>query len=477
MHWSKYNLISPVGRALAEEYAILNPLSGNFDFFTGEEKPVIDRIRDGLLGIGADGQAAGDDPKTAITEIPEADKQMVEYLLERGYLFRTRSEEERLLRRKRGEFQATMEETPVQLLLVPTYSCNLACTYCFQDGIRGKDQVITREVTDAFFRHIDDDHSDRPVKPFITLFGGEPLRNSPVQREAISYIAEQAARRGYPLSAVTNGYDLVDYVEILKRAVIKEIQVTVDGPREVHDSRRHTANRRGTFDRIMTGIEAAIQAGFPINLRVVADRENIGALADLARILEDRGWLDLGPARFKTQIGRNYELFDCYSRPDTLLSEIELWRAVAEAAQNEPILRKFHRPEFRGMGHLADTGELYLPSFDTCPAYKTEWVYDLHGNIYGCTASCGREEYRGGTFYPEVRLDRDEIGQWEKRDILSIPECRDCSVSLMCGGGCGVVARNRLGKVLAPDCRPVKELVELGIDYYYESLAGRTEAS
>ncbi|MHB1394790.1 MAG: DUF5714 domain-containing protein [Clostridia bacterium] len=34
-----------------------------------------------------------------------------------------------------------------------------------------------------------------------------------------------------------------------------------------------------------------------------------------------------------------------------------------------------------------DPGEMYMASFDTCPACKTEWVFDL----YGRTASCGCE--------------------------------------------------------------------------------------
>lgn len=452
MYWSSYNIITRAG----EGHAILNPLSGNFDFFSEEEKRSMDQIREGSA---------------------ELDPELAAYLKSRGYLLDSRAEEERLLRKKHLEFEMLAAETPTQILLVPTYGCNLACTYCFQKGITDPGALITREVVDAFFRHIEVFHRDKPVRPFITLFGGEPLVNSPAQQEIISYIVGQAAAKGYELAAVTNGYDLVDYVDVLRQSRIREIQVTVDGPAEVHDARRATANGRGTFDRIMAGIEKAIEAGFPINFRVVLDRDNVRDLVPLAELLDRKGWLDLGSERFKTQIGRNYELFECSISPQNLMPEVELWRAITDLAAQHPILKKFHRPEFKGIGYLVETGELYAPAFDTCPAYKSEWVYDLHGNIYGCTASCGREDYRGGTFYPETTFNRDEIEQWERRDVLNIPECRECEVAHLCGGGCGVVGRNRHGRVLGPDCRPVKELLELGIEYFATELAQLAEGS
>ena len=470
MYWSRYNIITRAG----EEFAILNPLSGNFDFFSAGEKPAIDRIREESVGAGTAGPETG--PAERIKAPPageiEADSQakLAGYLAERGYLFNSRGDEERLLRKKHLEFEMLMAETPTQILLVPTYGCNLACSYCFQKDIRNSD-LITREAVDAFFKHIETHHRDKPARPFITLFGGEPLVNSPAQREIISYIVGRAMELGYELAAVTNGFDLIDYVDVLKGAKIREIQVTVDGPREVHDARRATANGKGTFDRIIAGIGKAIEAGFPINFRVVLDRDNVGALVPLAELLDQRGWLDLGPERFKTQIGRNYELFDCSVTPQSLMTEVDLWRAVIDLAAEHPIVGNFHRPEFKGIGYLAETGELYTPTFDTCPAYKSEWVYDLHGDIYGCTASCGRREYRGGTFYPETTLDRTEIEQWERRDILNIPECRECDAAMLCGGGCGVMGRNRHGRVLGPDCRPVKELLELGVEYYSAELA------
>jgi uncharacterized protein len=197
------------------------------------------------------------------------------------------------------------------------------------------------------------------------------------------------------------------------------------------------------------------------------DTENINDMVALAEFLDSKGWLDLPPELFKTQIGRNYELFDCYAKPQHLMTQVELWGKFASMSKAYPILSKFHRPDFKGIRHIVDTGEMYMASFDTCPACKTEWVFDLYGNIYGCTASCGREEYLLGTFWPELKPNQKAIDIWQKRDTKSISKCMDCKYDVICGGGCGVVAANQNdGDIHSPDCRPIQELIELGISHY-----------
>ncbi|MPM44525.1 hypothetical protein SDC9_91203 [bioreactor metagenome] len=254
------------------------------------------------------------------------------------------------------------------------------------------------------------------------------------------------------------------------------MQFTLDGCRDTHDQRRATANGKGTFDQVIAGIGAAVKAGFPVNLRAVVDRENIEDLVNLAEYLDSKGWLDLPPARFKTQIGRNYELFSCYSKPQYLMSQVELWAEYAKLSKLYPILAKFHRPDFYAIRHLVETGELPIASFDTCPACKTEWVFDLNGEIYGCTASCGRQEYLLGTYYPEVRLNQERISRWKSRSIQTIDKCRDCKYDVICGGGCGVVAANKNNcDPLSPDCRPIQELSEIGINYYINEIRAMTE--
>ncbi len=449
---SKNNIIIKIdGRS---EYAILNPVSGSFDLMGQKEYDSIQNMESGVL----------------------PDRELAEYLLERGYAYESPEEQDAAVSRAYAEFREEAAASQVQLMLVPTYGCNLACTYCFQQGIDGEKSLISREIVDAFFDYAQKNFSGGARKPFVTLFGGEPLVNSPAQRDIITYIAEKCAQAGYEIAAVTNGYDFTEYVDVLQKAKIKEIQFTLDGSRSVHDSRRATPNRKGTFDRVVAGIGAAVQNGIPVNLRTVVDLENIEDLVRLAEFLNDKGWLDLPPERFKTQIGRNYELFECYAKPQHLLSEVELWSRISALEKQHPVLAKFHRPDFKGIRHIVDTGEMYMASFDTCPAAKTEWVFDLYGKIYGCTASCGREEYLLGTYWPEVSLNIKAIETWQCRDVTNIDKCKDCKYDVICGGGCGVVAANRNGgDPLTADCRPIQELLEIGVNHYIDDLAAMTE--
>ena len=447
MYYSRYNLIIPMKENSHFPYAVINSLSGAFDLIDLSEYDRLQALSHGEI---------------------VTDEEFILYLKTRGYLYNDAEEENKILMKRWPEFQQTLRETAPQVLLVPTYACNLACPYCYQNGIKQKTQLMTREVVDVFFEHLVKLYPLQ--KPFITLFGGEALNALPRQKEIIDYIVKKAALGEYAISAVTNGYNLLEYLDILQQTTIKEIQITLDGPQKVHDQRRHTAGGQGTYARIIKGMEEAISRKIPINLRVVVDKTNYEELVNLAEEFEQRGWLDLPIQAFKTQVGRNYELFECYATPQHLLAQAEHWAMFVELAEKHPILKKFHQPEFKGIKHLIQTGELYLPTYDTCPACKTEWVFDLYGDIYGCTATTGQEEYKIGTFFPEYHLKEREVKQWQERNILTIPECKVCDVSLICGGGCGAVAHNQFGKVLAPDCRPIKEMLELGLRYYADEL-------
>lgn len=448
---AKNNIIVKINSSKTSEYAILNPVSGSFDLMDEKEYRKL----------------------TELESSAYPDSEFISYLLERGYIYENPEAQEKAIDKAYRDFKNEVENSLVQLMLVPTYGCNLACTYCFQHGIDGRPSLISKETADTFFDYVCSNFGSDTQKPFITLFGGEPLVNSRAQREIISYIVDRCAAEGYELAAVTNGYDLVDYIDILKKVTIKEIQITLDGSRAVHDARRATANKKGTFERIISGMEAAVKEGMPINLRSVVDTENIKDLVNLAEFLDGKGWLDLPPELFKTQLGRNYELFECYAKPQHLMTQAELWGEFASLSKEYPVLSKFHRPDFKGIRHLVDTGEMYMASFDTCPACKTEWVFDLYGDIYGCTASCGREEYKLGTYWPKVKLDISAIKTWQKRDVRTIEKCRDCKYDVICGGGCGVVAANRNnGEVLSPDCRPIQELIEIGVNHYIDDIKG-----
>jgi uncharacterized protein len=441
MRYSKYNIFSKIRDS--ENYFIINLLTGNADILTGSDAEKIEAIRKGEPGSG---------------------EEILNELTEKGYLIEE-PEEIRLYRSRYLDFLDSREKDEIQIFLVTNYSCNFACTYCYQDQYNNPHLELSNEIIDAFFGYVRKEFAGR--KKYITVFGGEPLLGSPKQKELISYLLKKSVESDLEISFVTNGYSLEEYSDILKTGKIREVQVTLDGTESVHNNRRFLKGGEGTFSRIVRGIDSCIDNNIDVNLRMVADKENINNLPDLAQFAIDKGWTK--SPHFKTQIGRNYELHHCQSSPDMLFDRVSLFESIFELTKKHPQIQEFYKPAYSVAKFLSENGELPDPLFDACPACKTEWAFDYTGQIYSCTATVGKSDESLGTFYPEVSRKSDVIDQWEKRDVTAIPECKECSVQLACGGGCGSVAKNRTGKICSTDCRPVKELLELGFSAYIEN--------
>ncbi|MCK9412057.1 MAG: radical SAM protein [Prolixibacteraceae bacterium] len=435
---SKHNIVSRVQDS--NQFYAVNLLSGNADLLSVEEAKTL---------LSGELEQSGD---------PE----QMQVLAEKGYLVAP-GNENNIYRNRYFDFVDQRDDEEVQLFFVPNYSCNFSCSYCYQDEYTNPHQSATPELIQAFFDYIRKELPNR--RKYLTIFGGEPLLNTPHQRELIALLVEKSNEAGIDICVVTNGYYLENYIDLLAKGKIREIQITLDGTKKIHDQRRFLKGGSPTFEPIVRGIDAALAAGFPVNLRMVIDKQNIENLPELASFAIDKGWTS--HPLFKTQIGRNYELHHCQSTPDQLFTRISLFQKIFELTEVHPHILEFYKPSYSVAKYLSENGNLPDPLFDACPACKSEWAFDYTGRIYSCTATVGKEEEALGTFYPEVTKNEQLIHQWASRDVTSIEECRNCSVQLACGGGCGSVAKNKNGSILSPDCRPVKELLEIGFKAYF----------
>ena len=442
MKYSKYNIFSKIRDS--ENFFIVNLLSGNGDILDSAQASMLDIIKSGET-------------------IP--DQEFIGELTEKGYLIEE-IEESRLYRNKYLDFIDARDGDEIQIFFVTNYSCNFACTYCYQDQYNNPGQELSGEIIDAFFSYVQKEFAGR--KKYITIFGGEPLLGSQKQKALISRILDKANESKLELSFVTNGYHLKEYAPIFRRGNIREVQVTLDGTEDVHNSRRFLKGGDGTFKNIIEGIDSCLENHININLRMVIDRDNIADLAELAKFAIDKGWTK--SPNFKTQIGRNYELHHCQSASDKLFDRISIYENIYELTKQHPHILEFYKPAYSIAKFISENGDLPDPLFDSCPACKTEWAFDYTGLIYSCTATVGKSDESLGSFYPTITHKGDIIDQWEKRDVTVIPGCMECSVQLACGGGCGSVAKNRTGNICSTDCRPVKELLELGFSAYFENI-------
>ncbi|MDC7226244.1 MAG: radical SAM protein [Spirochaetales bacterium] len=430
---SKHNIISQIKNS--DEYFIINPLSRNADIL--------------------DAETAG-----AIMDGSPPNK---EELIEKGYLS-IPEEEEKLFRSGYLDFLDSRDEDEVQIFYVPTYTCNFNCTYCYQEGYENEKPSDYKPVIKAFFEYVDSEFAGR--RKYITVFGGEPLLPDPTTRAKIELIIEEANKRGLSLAFVTNGYSLESYIPMLKTASVRELQITIDGPADIHNQRRPLHSGKGTFSEVAAGVDAALEAGLPVNLRAVMDKENMPHLPALAELAVERGWT--ASKLFKTQLGRNYELHYCQENSNKLYDRLSMYEDLYDLIKKHPVVMEFHRPAYSISRFLFDNGEMPEPLYDSCPGCKTEWAFDYSGQIFSCTATVGKPGESLGTFYPEKTLKEDAAAAWQDRDVTSIPECRNCELRLACGGGCASAAKNRNGEINSPDCRPVAGLMSLGLSLYFK---------
>ena len=310
MQLSKYNIISKIKDS--DNWFVVNTLSGQAD--------VLDQDTHKQLLSGE--------------ENPE--------FVENGYLVDP-AQEKKLFREKYLKFLDDREKDEVQIFFVTNYSCNFDCSYCYQAGYEAQPVALSKEITDSFFEYILKEFSGR--RKYITIFGGEPFLNAPRHKENIEYIIQKAAENNLEIAAVTNGYHLQEYIEILKTGKIREIQVTLDGTAEIHNQRRYLKGGNPTFDRIVSGVDALLASQIPVNLRMVVDKQNIKNLPDLAQFAIDKGWT--ASPIFKTQLGRNYELHECQANQSKLYSRLELYQDLYALLKEFPHISEFHNPPFR----------------------------------------------------------------------------------------------------------------------------------
>ncbi len=163
-----------------------------------------------------------------------------------------------------------------------TDHCDFRCVYCMDEDptFLPRDQVLTLEelhqIAQAF--------TELGVHK-IRLTGGEPLVKSD-----LDYLVKQIA--GLPglkdLCLTTNGSRLKKFAQPLKDAGLKRINISLD----TLDPERFTAvTRNGKLERVLAGIDAAIEAGFErIKLNTVAMKgSNDDEILDLVAFAREKG--------------------------------------------------------------------------------------------------------------------------------------------------------------------------------------------
>lgn len=181
-----------------------------------------------------------------------------------------------------SQLGSAFDPTHLNLFIFPTERCNFRCTYCYEDFEVGLMKPSVRSGIKALLKK----RSDHLNSIEISWFGGEPLVGKPVVIELSRYISELAPAYDikYTANMTTNGYLLdLETATLLIDLGIRYYQISLDGPKTIHDSTRRRADRTGTFDRIWQNLIALRNSilDFRITLRVHFSPDNVSHLHEL----------------------------------------------------------------------------------------------------------------------------------------------------------------------------------------------------
>lgn len=457
MHFSKYTFRFSVDDG--KQVLLYNPLTNAMDIVEKQSLDLLDSIFDN-----------GDKESIA--------KESISYLLKRGYAYRTPADEEAILQRRFEEFKERERKSNLRFVIIPTYQCNSRCSYCFIGDAIGQENLMDDETMDRAFAAMDvlAEERGRGCTRQLSLFGGEPLIDTPAQRRVVERILSNGAKRGFLIDVVSNGFDLSRYVDLLKQYAVSKVQVTFDGMRDYHNQRRRAIDGRGeSFDRIVAGVETALARGLPTNVRILLDRNSIWSLPQLVTFFKEKQWFE--DPNFTVHLGSVFDCFRCHPEKETAnhLTMQEGNKALYQICTKDRSIADLLSIDWQGVRRFVCTGKLFPPTYKTCFGGTRTFAFDLNGGIYACETTAGKPEYRIGTFSPELALNHNLIKAMEERNIFTIPGCKECPQALLCAGGCTFNAYVTHGSLLAPGCRLLKETLQYGMDYYWPEIKERIE--
>ena len=322
------------------------------------------------------------------------------------------------------------------LTIMPTLACNFACPYCYENPVKGK---MSAELQEGLCRWVDAKLEDTR-RMTVGWFGGEPLLARDVVRNLSLRFVEMCRKHEveYSGNITTNGYYLTpEVIDELDAMSVNMVQVTIDGPPEVHDLRRTTKRGKGTYHRIIQNLVSLCERTdkVKIALRVNYDEVSIARVPEL---------LPLIPEPIKQ---RSHIYFRQVFPPPQWWDAHEPTRSSSVSRETPSVDCLSLQKQALDQGFtLLLTG--YSPSAGYCEAdFINYFVLDPQCNLHKCTVAFD-EEHRIGYVSAEGKatLDPKHMAKWMLRETLERDNCRACKILPLCMGGCSFTSLCSDGK-------------------------------
>lgn len=319
---------------------------------------------------------------------------------------------------------------------VLTLRCNFACPYCFENEkkIDMKKEVIDKALSTIF-------QKARRVKSktiSISFYGGEPLLNFKMLEYAVRKTRAFCGRNKIkPLfDMITNGslftQRVVDLFSCEKD--LENVQVTLDGPKEIHDQRRFFKGGNGSYEVIMKNLPLMFKAAKHVAIRINVDEKNKNSIpklfAELRRMKKRNLIISLG------------EVATSYGRGKT-------WRESIEVC-NYARLKNSYYEEVRKLGLRVSREKRlldYRPVFCAASHAAPHWIAP-DGGMYCCAVPLGNKPLSIGNIF--TGYDEGKARKWLRYNVINNKKCIKCKHIFFCGGPCP--ARVMKGEDYTPLC-------------------------
>lgn len=332
------------------------------------------------------------------------------------------------------------------LRLTLVTSCNLRCTYCYQEDDHWKNYrtkkhlawEMAKTALDYYFKAI------VPNNGFadIVFYGGEPLLNWVTLKKVVHYTKAYCAERSIPYSfhLITNGtlftQEKIDYV--IDNHI--GVSISIDGVGDVHDASRKTRSGSGSFDKIHNALHLFRRRQYSsISLSCTLNDTNWRYLKNLVDYAVEMGVLDIS-------------LNDDYITPHSLLQAEERDRIIENFIEFFHYCREKHiTPKGfyinRLLAFIKGLGtKVAAPKNQLKPLRCGGCGYEMNLLPSGEIKSCpGIQNAIGDVHSLEELTNSPYLKILQNRTVVKLHECRDCPIRGICLAGCTANAEQSKG--------------------------------
>jgi uncharacterized protein len=312
------------------------------------------------------------------------------------------------------------DSSSVNLTILTTHSCNLACSYCYEAG-RFRNEYMEDETVESIIRWLKTRIKDTGAENLrLVFYGGEPL----LRIEPIFEITKQMRRWAehenvlVTVCVITNGV-LLDrkMAKDLSRCGVDYVKITFDGVGESHDKKRPTITGQGSFDRIFANLQD-IKGLINISIGCNFDDDNYESLLALPSLLKKCGLKEhIKSIRFKP-------LKNTLAVAGTVSQHCIVGSYTSEEVDRMLSFRKV----------LQKNGYTVEEDFSLGPCeyhHHHSFTIDVNGDIYPCGGFPGIRQFVMGN------VGNSGSGKIRKKEESRINEkCGECGYFCSCGGGC-----------------------------------------